>query len=206
MRLRLEVIITMWIFLDDGGLTFCIGDATGHGMRAGILVTATKSLFNLMSKERNLVDMMHRCSAAIKKMNLPRLYMTFALARLKGDRLELIGAGMPNALIYRAGSADVECIELKGMPLGSVLDFPYSLKTATLRGGDVLVLMSDGFPELTDPEGRMMGYERAVELLKETGEQDPEAIIEYFQTTANEWAQSERPDDDMTFLVLKMKK
>ncbi len=191
---------------DDGELTFCIGDATGHGTRAGILVAAVKSLFNMMSKEKNLVDMMYRCSAAIKKMNLPILYMTFALARLKEDRLELIGAGMPNALIYRADSTNVECIELKGMPLGSALDFPYNLKTATLREGDVLVMMSDGFPELTDPKGRMMGYERAVELLKETGDLDPGAIIDYFQTTANEWSQSERPDDDMTFLVMKMKK
>lgn len=105
---------------DHGELTFCIGDATGHGSRAGILVAAVKSLFNLMSKEKNLVDMMHRCSAAIKKMNLPILYMTFALARLKNDRLELIGAGMPNALIYRADSTDHRIFPNYGKWMGSV--------------------------------------------------------------------------------------
>ncbi len=191
---------------DDGTLTFCIGDATGHGTRAGILVTAVKSLFNMISEEKNPVEIIQRSSAAIKKMNLRGLYMSFALARLKERQLELVGAGMPEALIYRADSAEVESVELKGMPLGSSLDYQYTLKTATLHKNDVLVLMSDGFPELTSPEGRMLGYSRAADLLKEAGERTPEEIIEYFQNTAFEWTQTERPDDDMTFLVLKMKK
>jgi serine phosphatase RsbU (regulator of sigma subunit)/Tfp pilus assembly protein PilF len=189
----------------DGTLTFCIGDATGHGTKAGILVTAMKSLFNLMSHEKDLIDIMHRCSAAIKKMHLPGLYMTMAFARLKNRKLELVGAGMPPALIYRAGRGIVETNELKGMPIGSVLNYPYIKKTITLDPNDVVVLMSDGFPELNSPEGKMIGYTHALKILAESGKHDPQTIIKHFHRAAFDWTGSRRPNDDMTFLVLKMK-
>jgi serine phosphatase RsbU (regulator of sigma subunit) len=188
---------------DDNSLTMCIGDATGHGTRAGLLVTAVKSLFNLMSDEKDLTLIMKRCSAAIKKMNLPKLYMAFALVRLKDDTLELVGAGMPPALIYRANTGIVERINLKGMPLGSVPDYPYIMNTISLGDNDVLLLMTDGFPELLSGNGKMLGYETAAGLLSNSGTLSPESIIRRFREMAHEWIQTGRPNDDMTFVVLK---
>jgi serine phosphatase RsbU (regulator of sigma subunit) len=188
---------------DDGTLTFCIGDATGHGTSAGLLVTAMKSLFNLMSEEEDLTMIMQRCSAAIKKMNLPRLYMAFALARLKGHTLELVGAGMPPALIYRADTGKVESVDLKGMPLGSVPDYPYFRETVLLHDDDVLLLLSDGYPELVNQSGEMLGYDNAAELLSTTGNLSAEKIIEQFRNKAHEWTQSVRPNDDVTFIAVK---
>lgn len=190
---------------EDGTLTLVIGDATGHGTKAGLLVMAVKSLFNLTSRERELIDIMRRCSEAIKKMNLPRLYMAFALARIKNSTLELVGAGMPPALIYRVETSRVESVDLKGMPLGSVPDFPYVKTTVELYGGDVLLLLSDGYPELTNDEGAMPGYDNPAKLLAETGHLEPEAIIDHFRQACAKWTQAERPNDDITFLVLKKK-
>ncbi len=188
---------------DDDTLTLCIGDATGHGTRAGLLVTAVKSLFNLMSNEEDLTLMMQRCSAAIKKMNLPRLYMAFAMVRLKDQTLELVGAGMPPALIYRSKSGKVESIDLKGMPLGSVPDYPYVKNTVTLGDNDIVLLMTDGFPELISGNGKMLGYETAAGLLASARTLSPESIIKRFREAAHEWIQTGRPNDDMTFVVLK---
>lgn len=190
---------------NDGTLTICIGDATGHGTKAGLLVTAMKSLFNLMAEEEDLKLIMNRCSAAIKKMNLPRLYMAFALVRLQNDRLELVGAGMPPALIYRAGTGRVENIDLKGMPLGSVPDYPFEKKTVQINENDVLLLLSDGYPELINPDNEQLGYHNAADLLARSGTLTPEAIIGEFKKTAHEWIRSDRPNDDMTFVVLKKK-
>lgn len=189
---------------DDGTLTLCIGDATGHGTKAGLLVMAVKSLFGLMAHEEDLKTVLQRSSLAIKKMNLPQLYMAFAMARLKGNTLELIGAGMPPAHIYRAESGEVETVDLKGMPLGSVPDFPYETKTITLHSNDVLLLLSDGYPELISQNDEMLGYNQATTLLAVTGHLSPEEILDRFKTTAHEWLQDNRPNDDMTFMVVKM--
>ena len=188
---------------DDGTLTFCIGDATGHGTKAGLLVMAMKSLFNLTSREPDLTKIMRRCSAAIKRMNLPQLYMAFAVGRLKGDKLELVGGGMPPALLYRCETGEVEQIDLKGMPLGSVPDYPYALTSVSFYKNDVLVLLSDGYAELLNEEGEMMGYEKPAEILAKAGCLSIEEIIDQFRVAADEWTNSSNPNDDMTFVVVK---
>ncbi len=190
---------------DDDTLTFCIGDATGHGSKAGILVTAVKSLFNLMAKEKDLVEILKRCSHAIKKMNLPQLYMAFAIGRLKENRLELAGAGMPPALIYRASSATVESVELKGMPLGSVPEYPFKKHELIVNDGDVIVLFTDGFPELIDSSREMAGYDLPAKLLAQSGRWQPDDIVNYFRSAARAWIGNGNPNDDMTFIVLKKK-
>lgn len=164
---------------------------------------AMKSLFNLTSQEEDLTTIMLRCSAAIKKMNLTQLYMAFALARLRGQTLELTGGGMPPALIYRAKTGRVETVDLKGMPLGSVPDYPYTKKSVPFLENDVLMLLSDGYPELENKDGEMMGYDSAAEMLARTGRLVPEEIIECFKKTAADWTQSANPNDDMTFMVVK---
>jgi serine phosphatase RsbU (regulator of sigma subunit) len=188
-----------------GALTLAVGDATGHGLSAGTMVTATKSLFQAMGAEADLLPMLHRAGRALKKMNLRRLYMALTVARLRTEdgRLRLATAGMPPALVYRAASGEVETLRLKGMPLGSFPDFPYRERTLSLQPGDALLLMSDGFPERFNPEGEMLGYDRAAGVLAEAGHGDAEAIVDHFTRASDDWADGRPTDDDLTFVVLR---
>src|SRR5690606_38726184 len=116
--------------------------------RAGTMVTAAKSLFTSLAEEPDLTVILHNISRALRQMRLPRLYLSFALCRIRGDVLEYAGAGMPPALIERCGSGCIEMLPLKGLPLGAPGDVPYEVDRVHLKPGDTLVLMSDGFPEL----------------------------------------------------------
>jgi hypothetical protein len=187
----------------DGTLTLAIGDATGHGLRAGTMVTATKSLFLLNARERNLADVLRRSTQILQRMGMRKVFMALALVRLRGEVLELAGAGMPPALIYRAATGLVETVSLKGLPLGSALPFPYRTQRVHLEPEDTVVLMSDGFPELFDADGEMLGYERAASLLTEIGGTSPHDVIARFEETARAWRGSHPPHDDITFVVLK---
>ena len=195
----------------DGTLTIAIGDATGHGAQAGTMVTATKSLFNLLAEEPDLEHVLKKATVALKRMAMPRLYMALAMARLRGQTLELIGAGMPPALIYRAADGSVETVPLKGMPLGSFVDFPYRTTRTDLAPGDTVMLMSDGFPELFNSQQKMFGYDRAGTVFEEVAHRSPEEIIEHFVKTAATWRNDPAPtdepvyEDDITFIVMKVK-
>lgn len=190
----------------DGTLTIAIGDATGHGARAGTMVTAVKSLFNLLASQQELTEILRLGSKAIKKMNMAKLYMALAVVRLNDNKLELAGAGMPPALIYRASEKVVEQVPLKGMPLGSVEDYPYRKTAIILRKDDVVLLSSDGFAELSNGEGRMLSYELVPEMLRAVGERSPTEIIQSFRETASSWlGEDGMPQDDVTFIVLKSK-
>jgi hypothetical protein len=188
---------------EDGTLTLAIGDATGHGLQAGTMVTATKSLFLLHAREKDLAAVLRRATLILQRMGMRKLFMALALVRLRDGVLELAGAGMPPALVYRAATGSVETVALKGLPLGSALPFPYRTQRVQLAPEDTVVLMSDGFPELFDADGAMLGYERAASLLTEIGGASAEEVIARFEETARAWAGGRALDDDITFVVLK---
>jgi serine phosphatase RsbU (regulator of sigma subunit)/tetratricopeptide (TPR) repeat protein len=189
---------------DDGSITIAIGDATGHGAQAGIIVTAAKSLFNLLSGEKNISDILRKSNYAIRKMQFTNLFMAFAVLRLKDDVLEFAGAGMPPALIYRAETKEIESLSLKGLPFGSVTDHNYLQASVKLNKGDIVALVSDGFPELFNSKQESLGFEIIPKLLEETGEKSPDEIISHFRKTADEWLDGTKQHDDITFVVMKM--
>ena len=189
----------------DGTLTIAVGDATGHGMRAGTMVTATKSLFTVLGQKNDLLGILAQCTRALKRMNLRQLYMALTLAKLQGDTLRLTTAGMPPTLVWRAATEDVEVVRLRGMPLGSFVDFPYQQHALTLAPGDTVLFMSDGFPELFSPGGDMLGYDEAVDAFAEVASAAPDAIIAHLVALGRSWTEGQPPDDDMTFVVLKMR-
>lgn len=188
---------------DDESLTIIIGDATGHGAQAGIMVTATKSIFHLFSCKHDLVEILKRTNAGLKNIKLPNLFMSAALLRLKGNVLEYAGAGMPPAFLYRASQKKVEELTLKGSPLGNSLEYRYTKSETVLYPGDLLLLMTDGFPELFNSKMEMLDYDIIPELLKSNAVKLPEEVISEFYSKASEWLNGEKQQDDMTFVVLK---
>lgn len=190
---------------EDGALTVALGDATGHGLKAGTMVTAMKSLFMTLGHESDLIKIFRQSNQALKRMNLRQIYMTLLLVRINGPRLSICGAGMPPVLIHRAATQQVEEIDLKGMPLGSVPDFPYELRELALAPGDVILLMSDGFTERFNFRGETLGYEQAKTVLTEAALQSPQDIIQRFVQAGEAWAGGSPQNDDTTFVVVKVK-
>lgn len=190
---------------DDGTLTIAIGDATGHGMRAGTLVTATKSLFQALGDESDLPATIDRLGHALHRMNLRQLSMALMLARFKAGELRLAAAGMSPALVYRATSGEVETVLTEGLPLGSFAGFPYQQKELQLSLGDTVLLMSEGFPERLNGDDEMLGYDKVSQAFSQTATTSPQGIIDRLVADGEAWAKGEPPVDDMTFVVLKMR-
>jgi serine phosphatase RsbU (regulator of sigma subunit) len=188
---------------DDGTLTIAIGDATGHGLKAGTVVTATKSLFNHLAQEPDIPAILQKSSRALKLMNLRSLFMAMTMVKVRGYRLTLSSAGMPPVLIYRAEQKSVEEISLRGLPLGSLTAYSYRDHDLDLAPGDVMVLMSDGFPERFNGRNEMLSYESAKDLLSEVSTLTPREIIDIFIKIGDNWANGRPQDDDVTFVVLK---
>ncbi len=188
---------------EDGTLTVVVGDATGHGLKAGTVVTATKSLFNHLASNPDIVGTFHQSSMALKQMNLRSLYMALTMAKIKGYCLALSSAGTPPALIYRAQTKRVEELLIRGVPLGSMTSYQYRQHEMILSRGDVVLLMSDGFPERFNLQSEMLDYTKAKDLLAEVASRSPKGIIEHFIEVGEDWANGRPQDDDITFVVIK---
>jgi serine phosphatase RsbU (regulator of sigma subunit) len=190
---------------DNGVLTVVVGDATGHGLKAGTVVTAMKSLFRTLAGEDDLPLVFNQSSRVLKEMNLRSLFMGLTMIKLNGSRLRIASAGMPPAMIYRAGKGVVEEALIKAPPLGGFSGYQYREREFALGHGDVLVLMSDGFPERFNLDGEMFDYSRARQALTEAASRHPREIIEHFVRAGDRWANGTPQNDDITFVVLKVK-
>ncbi|MFZ0453229.1 MAG: two-component regulator propeller domain-containing protein [Ignavibacteriaceae bacterium] len=189
----------------DGTLTVILGDATGHGMMSGMMVSIMKSLFMSDRSNRALKPFFENASAAIKDMRLGRLMMALSCVQFQNHKIITTNAGMPPLFIYRKNTQSVEEVALNNMPLGAMKGTAYDIMELDIEQGDVLLLMSDGFAELKNEKGEMFGYRKARNSFEETARKEPDEIVEYLKNTGIQWTNDEDPEDDVTFVVIKVK-
>lgn len=184
------------------GITVAIGDATGHGAKAGTMVTVIKTLFSSYADEPP-AEFLSTAAEKIKRMELGRMSMALALARLEPGRLTMSSAGMPPALVHRGASGRVEEIALSATPLGTI-GSSYEQREVALTPGDTVLLMTDGFPELTNAAGQQLGYPAAIEAFAAVARRDVDGVIEGLVEAARVWHGDQPPNDDMTFVAVRV--
>ncbi|MBD3376049.1 SpoIIE family protein phosphatase [candidate division KSB1 bacterium] len=188
----------------QGHLTFTIGDATGHGLKAGTIVTATKALFNMWAHYKNPVRFLKRASGALKDMGFRNMYMALVFAKITPDELVYSSAGMPYALYYDATASVVRELVVKGMPLAAFPDFPYRKKQIKLSRNDLIVFLSDGILEQRNSRNEF--FEDHVNPLFATlTAHTPVHIANTLIEQAVHWNEQGQVFDDMTVLVLRVK-
>lgn len=187
----------------EGTLNVAFGDATGHGMQAGTIVTLMKGLFISDAAKFEIRNFFNHCSRAIKDIKLGRLYMAFTLARFNGKSVSLSSAGMPPVYHYKKSSGAIEEILLKAVPLGSMKNFPYGLYETAMDKGDVMLFLTDGLPEQKNSAEEMFDYARVIDGFKSVAASSPAEIVASLVKEAEGWLNGATQDDDITLLVIK---
>lgn len=188
----------------DGSLILALGDATGHGMKAGIMVAAVKSYFHSLVHESDSLTILRRMSKGLHHMNMKMMYMGLMLVRCNGNRFDIATAGMPPVLVYRNQKKKIDRITLKGLPLGSHVEFPYKSKTVHLDQEDIMLVMSDGLMELFDSNREMLGIEKIENMLKHSAGLSADEIIQQLNQLIKIWSDGNEPEDDITMLIVKI--
>nr|WP_243436212.1 ATP-binding protein [Acanthopleuribacter pedis] len=186
------------------GLRLVVGDATGHGLQAGTMVTAAKSLFLALAGRCEPPEFLKHSSMYLGHMGFEDLYMAIMRLDLNGLSCRMASAGMPYALWYRAAVDAVENIELGGLPLGSGLEVDYEALTFQLQVGDILFLASDGLEERFNAAGEQLGSQRVAACLHRHVTAGAAEMIAAMTDMANEWGGEVPEDDDITMVVLKV--
>ncbi|TSA30630.1 MAG: hypothetical protein D4R68_00435 [Ignavibacteriales bacterium] len=189
----------------DGTLTVILGDATGHGMQSGMMVSIMKSLFMSDRTNIKLKPFFENASSSIKDMQLGRLMMALTCVQIKSNKIITTNAGMPPLIIYRKNSQTIEEVVINNMPLGAMKGIVYDVKELKIERGDTLLLMSDGFAELKNESMEIYGYKRARNSFEEIAKREPEEIVTYLKEEGRRWTNDKEPEDDVTFVVIKVK-
>ena len=190
---------------EDDSLNICLGDATGHGMKAGTIVSMMKSLFTANSIDKSLEDFFITSNYALKNSKLDKMMMAFAMININSNKLNIANAGIPPIYIYRRSKNIVEEINLNGLPIGAMKNSEYDIYEGELTEGDTILMLSDGFPELRNNENEMFGYERLKKVFANSANKSSEEIISILKEEGSSWVNDKDPDDDVSFVVIKVK-
>ncbi|HEX9982334.1 MAG TPA: SpoIIE family protein phosphatase [Thermoanaerobaculia bacterium] len=190
--------------IDGGALSITIGDATGHGAKAGTMVTVVKTLFAGYSPDVAPSHFLRDAAEKIKRMELGRMSMALSLGRFDGHHLTVASAGMPPVLVRRAAGT-VEEFSIGATPLGT-LGADYRDQTLDVFPGDTVLFLTDGFPELFNAAGTQLGYAATQDLFAEAaaGAKDAAGVIEKLAEAARQWHGEQPPNDDVTFVVVRV--
>ncbi|MGA8809829.1 MAG: SpoIIE family protein phosphatase, partial [Thermoanaerobaculia bacterium] len=189
----------------NGVLTATVGDATGHGAKAGTMVTVVKALFSGYTPEVMPAQFLRDAAEKVKRMDLGRMAMALLLARFDRNRLTVASAGMLPGYVHRARNGKIEEVARGATPLGT-LGADYHDVSIDLNAGDTVLFMTDGFPELQNATGQQLGYAAAIdEFIAAANGATADDVIASLAAAAKRWNGERPPNDDVTFVVVRAK-
>ena len=188
----------------DGVIFSVCGDATGHGVTSGMMVSVTKAGLNGISPVKPN-KILQRLNGVVKRIDLGTLRMSLNIAEITSDEVFLSSAAMPPIYLYKAATKQVEEFMNNGLPLGGLRDEDFVLENRKFEAGDVLVQLSDGLPEAPNLLGEMYDYERLRSLIQSSCHLSAQEIIDVLIKSVDEWMQGKRNPDDITLVVTKKK-
>jgi len=185
-------------------LSVTIGDATGHGAKAGTMVTVIKALFAGYTPEVMPAQFLRDAAEKVKRMDLGRMAMALLLARFEDDRLTVASAGMLPGYVHRR-DGKIEEVARGATPLGT-LGADYHDVAIDLAAGDTVLFMTDGFPELENESGQQLGYAAAIDEFASAAKgETADDVIASLSAAAKRWNGERPPNDDVTFVVVRLK-
>lgn len=133
------------------------------------------------------------------------MYMGLSIVQINENKIEMSSAGMPPILHYKESTSSVQRITLKGLPLGTKVEYPYTSETLELGKGDLILLMSDGLIELFNSDREMLGIERVEELLRGSEGYSVNDLMNQLMQLIHRWVSGHHSEDDITVMLLKYK-
>ena len=186
----------------DGSIYLVTGDATGHGMTAGMMVSITKAGLHGISQP-DTKDIMNQLNTVIKNIDLGQNRMALNIGHLKNGSVEFSSAGMPPLYMYNSKEKKLKEVLQVGLPLGSLKSEDYISDVYEFNSGDVMIFLSDGLPEATNTNDEMLGYEAVYDCMLENIDQEPQDLLDTLSKLGSDWIKGTQLDDDITLLVVK---
>ncbi len=191
------------LWTSDGANTLlAVGDATSHGLHAGMVVAVAKNLFQGVTAGEGPLGALERVGAGLQQMNERHASMAMVVIEVMQDKLRIASAGMPPVLILRKDPTRVEEVLIPGVPLGTLADATYMVEDVSISSGDTILVASDGLAEAAGPEGEPFGYPRIVTEFEGLAGHQASAVVDGMLAAVTSFLGGNCPSDDITLVVL----
>src|ERR671915_100222 len=191
--------------LSEDRLGLVVGDATGKGVPAALVMSTTCGMLQLAAQALDSFspgEVLERVNEALLARIPANMFVTCFYCILDPESGSLSYANAGHDLPYLWHGGDAEELRARGMPLGLMPGMRYEEKEVVLDAGEVALFYSDGLVEAHNPQGEMFGFPRLRELVAEHAEERSLGdflLEELYSFTGEGWEQ----EDDITLLMLR---
>jgi sigma-B regulation protein RsbU (phosphoserine phosphatase) len=184
----------------DDELYFVLGDVSGKGMAASLLMSSLHAMFHTLIPLRlSLAEIMSRANHLLAENSPADHYATLVAGRADGNgEIEIVNAGHLPPIVIKNGMKGE--FDVAGLPLGMFADARFPVGRIALSKGDSIVLFSDGVTESVDPDGTEFGPLRLMEALN--GAAEPRDLIRGCVDSLSVFRGAASKTDDLTMLAL----
>jgi sigma-B regulation protein RsbU (phosphoserine phosphatase) len=191
---------------EDQSLHFVLGDVSGKGIAASMLMAHLNAMFRtLISINLPLEQMVERASRVFCESTLPTQYATLVCGRAStSGEVEVCNAGHLPPLLIQDGR--VTSIAATGLPVGVFCSESFSVNRIQMSKGDTLFLYTDGLSESLDGAGNEYGAERLSRLLNDNHSLSPDSMISLCRQQLHAFAEGKVSGDDLTVMAIRRTK
>jgi predicted ester cyclase len=192
-------------FLSEGRLGLVVGDATGKGVPAALVMSTTCGMLQAVSEALDSIspgEVLERVNETLMSRIPSNMFVTCFYGVLDPESAIFTYANAGHDLPYLWHGGAAEELRARGMPLGLMPGMSYEEKEMMLEPTDTALLYSDGLVEAHDPKGEMFGFPRLRALVAKHGEEGSlgDFCLEKLYSFVGEgWEQ----EDDITLLTLR---
>ncbi len=190
---------------DDGRQGYLMADVTGHGIPAALVMTMSKMLCSVYSRETNsTTELLARVNREIRNILIDSQYITafYVIYDPEQNIIRFSNAGHTRALFYRKAKNRVLALDTDGLFLGiSDVTF-YEEKSLKIENGDRLFLYTDGLSEIKDNGRQEFGEARIASFIRENNDLNGDSFAETLLQKIDQFSSLKERDDDIAFLSI----
>ena len=194
--------------LGSGRLGIALGDVSGHGIGAALLMAAARGVLRsyAASHGANLGELFKTLNRHLVRDTGEEQFMTLFYAVLDAEAKSLVwtSGGHDPALWLQNAGGEIQELPNTGIPLGILEDAPYEQAgPIELRPGDIVLVGTDGIWEARNTDGEMFGKDRLRKILSDSGDRSAAEIHDMTVEAVHDFRQARPQEDDVTLVVIK---
>lgn len=191
--------------LPDGRVELVVGDVSGKGIPAALMVSTLHSALRLLLDQAGFgPSLLERMNRHILESSMANKFITLLMAELEPRTgvLRYLNAGHNPGYLLRA-NGKVEELSSSGVPLGLLPNSRYQPRELVIEPGDILCLYSDGITEAESIDDEEFGTERLIEILRKHPGFTLQEVLETLQGAVTRFAVGKPQYDDQTVVLLR---
>jgi serine phosphatase RsbU (regulator of sigma subunit)/CHASE2 domain-containing sensor protein len=186
-----------------------IGDVTGKSVSGALVMSASRSVFRMLSEEELTVsERMMRANRRLQKDIKSDMFVAllFAVLNSANRTLTLCNAGQTQPIHFSAKTGETKLVETKGdkFPLGILENANYQETKIQLSTGDRLLFYTDGIVEAMNVQQEIFGFKRLIDVVQESKSMDADSLLKEILTRMNAFIGNASQHDDLTVIVVSV--